>query len=115
MLPGPAGAAPIIQRIEAFDSTKTVLAHRRTIAAHGGGDQFDIVVKNEGHDPCFAFNGESYRFPDVENPALAIAVGTHIVEIQAISGGVRSDPFRFVLNNSGPHLDDITTQPLPTM
>jgi hypothetical protein len=93
--------------VDAFDGTMTVFAHTRTIPACIEGQPFDIIVKNQGVDECYAFNGWSYDFPNLSNPNFLIPIGKYTVEIKAVSNNARSDVTTFVLKNPSSNVRDI--------
>lgn len=96
-----------IRNIDAFDPTKTVFSNRRTIPTNTQGEPFDIVVKNQGQNDCFAVTGWSYRFRDLADPDLAIHNGIFTLEIEAISTNARSQIQTFRLRNEGPDIRDV--------
>jgi hypothetical protein len=97
----------LVNTIEVFDSTKTIFAHNLTLPSDNMGQEFDVVVKNDGDNECYAVTGWSYRFPGFRDPELTIPIGHFTVEIQVIASNSRSKVTRFRLRNTGHNLNDI--------
>ena len=43
--------------------------------------ELDLVLMNEGSDDCYAFNNESYRFPNFEKPGRRLPPGTYRLRV----------------------------------
>ena len=105
---------PEINTRWAFDDTKTVFAHSRTIPSEEVGQPFDVAVKNQGQGECYAVRGWSYQFDNLADPELEIPQGELRVEMRAIASNARSDLTIFILRNTGPNITDITLVSLPS-
>jgi hypothetical protein len=92
-----------IRDIDVFDSTKTIFSHSQIIPADIGGRAFDVVLKNQTQNECYALTGWSYRFEDLADPNLMIPNGTFRVEMEAVSSNAL-----FILRNTGPNIADIS-------
>jgi hypothetical protein len=97
----------LVNTVEVFDSTKTVFAHHRSLPSDTNGQEFVVVVKNDGEDECYAVTGWSYRFPGLRDPALSIPLGDFIVEIEVIASNSRSEVTNFRLRNTGRNIGNI--------
>jgi len=96
-----------IQNISQFDSTKIPFGVKANILPNNEGETFAFIVKHQGQNECYSFNGESYQFPFWSNPNWKIGTGEFIIEVSAISGN-SSVTRRFILINNGPNLTDVS-------
>lgn len=98
---------PLFNTVEVFDSTKTVFAHHTTLTSDNLRQEFDVVVKNDGDNECYAVTGWSYRFQGLRDPALSIPLGDFTVEIEVIASNSRSEATNFRLRNTGHNMGNI--------
>jgi hypothetical protein len=89
-----------------FDESKVSTAHHINIHCDNEGEQFDIVIKNQGNNNCYGFNCWSYLYENEENPSYLIGIGISKIKAQ-IHSGVYSSQAEFILENNGPELNDI--------
>ena len=91
-----------------FNDAMIPFAHRIVIPPSIDGKSFAVVIKHQGQDECYAFNGWSYAFGSRwSNPAWQIGKGEFRVEMRVTSGSM-SKLRSFVLKNDGPNLTDIS-------
>ena len=96
-----------VQNINTFDSTKLPFGVKANILQDNGGETFAFVVKHQGQNECYAFNGWSYQFPNWSNPNWMIGLGEFIIEVAATSGNSVMKK-QYILRNNGPNLADIS-------
>jgi hypothetical protein len=97
---------------EFFDESKVYPAHHMNIHSDSEGESFDIAIKNQGNNNCYAFNCWSYFYENEENPSYSIGIGRFKVKAQVYSG-IHSSQAEFILENSGSGLDDILISEAP--
>lgn len=70
-------------------------------------ESFCIVMKYVGEDECYAFNGSSYLYPRLKNPAWKLDKGNYLIKVDLHSSNCH-ETYYFKLINSGNKLSDIS-------
>jgi signal peptidase I len=104
-----AAPEPLTPNRQAFDSTKLAFVYDKDIISDDVGEQFDILVKNQGDKECYAMTGDTYEVgPDLRHEEFRIDLTEFKVRIHANSGRYDSNIRTFIIRNNGIHVGDVT-------
>jgi len=70
-------------------------------------ESFCILMKYDGENECYAFNGFSYLHPDLKNPNWKLGLGEYQIHLELHASNSHKK-FTFTLKNEGKKLSDIS-------
>lgn len=95
----------------AYDPTKLAFAYDRDVVPNENGEEFDIIVKNEGDIECYAMTGDTYEVgADLRHHDFRIDLPIFRVRVQANSGRFLSNIQTYAISNPGMHINDLIIQ-----
>jgi hypothetical protein len=93
----------------AYDPTKLAFIYDRDVVPDDNGEEFDIIVKNDGDIECYAMTGDTYEVgANLRHPDLRIDLPIFRVRVQANSGRFVSNIQTYTIRNPGMHINDLT-------